>query len=413
MRVLVATDPSHSPSPVRQEEVAFAFDELFFSRTDDRGIILSGNSVFQRISMYSWDELLKKPHNIIRHPDMPKAVFWLLWDTIKRKEPIGAYVKNKAKDGRYYWVFAIVTPIEGGYLSVRLKPSSPVFDIVQKEYSTLVAKEQAESIKPSDSGTLLLNRLNELGFPDYTSFMSTALSQEIIARNTQLRKNPDPRIAIFNELVALSSSLLKQAEIIFNAYSLNEYVPLNLRIQAAKLGPSGKTIDVLSNNYNVISSEIRANMNEFITSARTVADTIYDGLFLVGTAGIQKEVWEHFKIEATADGSNNSQEIHLLTQQYAAYNQKALKGLRDIELQAKRFRDSSIEMKRQVAALEVTRVMGKIETSRLVTSEDGLYELIDDLELFQKTLNDSLKEIEDLNREVQQNVETLLKVASK
>lgn len=92
-------------------EVPFTFEELFFSRTNWRGVILAGNSVFQRVSLYSWDELIQKPHNVIRHPDMPKGVFWLLWDTIKKGEPVGAYVKNRAKDGRYYWVFAIVTPI--------------------------------------------------------------------------------------------------------------------------------------------------------------------------------------------------------------------------------------------------------------------------------------------------------------
>ena len=124
-----------------KDEVPFSLAELFFSRTDERGIILAGNSIFQRISMYAWEELLKKPHNIIRHPHMPKAVFWLLWETIKKGEPIGAYVKNRAKDGRYYWVFAIVTPIEGGYLSVRLKPSSAFLQVVEQEYKTLVDLE--------------------------------------------------------------------------------------------------------------------------------------------------------------------------------------------------------------------------------------------------------------------------------
>jgi hypothetical protein len=58
---------------VDQQEAPFSFEELFFSRTDARGIILAGNSVFQRISQYDWDALIKKPHNIIRHPDMPKG----------------------------------------------------------------------------------------------------------------------------------------------------------------------------------------------------------------------------------------------------------------------------------------------------------------------------------------------------
>ena len=104
-----------SRNSVDPNESRFEFNELFFSRTDESGIIKFGNSVFQRVSVYEWDELLNKPHKIIRNPDTPRAVFRLLWDSIKSGSPIGAYVKNRAKDGRYYWVFAIVTPVEGGY----------------------------------------------------------------------------------------------------------------------------------------------------------------------------------------------------------------------------------------------------------------------------------------------------------
>ncbi|MGA7809993.1 MAG: chemotaxis protein, partial [Bradyrhizobium sp.] len=65
------------PSTIN-EETAFSFEELFFSRTDANGIMLSGNQVFQKISQYPWEELIDRPHSLIRHPDMPRAVFWLL-----------------------------------------------------------------------------------------------------------------------------------------------------------------------------------------------------------------------------------------------------------------------------------------------------------------------------------------------
>lgn len=145
-------------------EAPFEFHELFFSRTDSRGIILSGNNVFQRISQYTWDELLKKPHNVIRHPDMPKGVFYTFWDFLKQGKPIGAYVKNRAKDGKYYWVFAIATPVEGGYLSIRLKPSSDFFAIVQNEYKNLLAYEQNTKASPKESAERLLENLKALGF---------------------------------------------------------------------------------------------------------------------------------------------------------------------------------------------------------------------------------------------------------
>ena len=92
-------------------ESVFLPDEMFFSTTDLKGIILSGNDVFIRVSKFSKEELIGKPHNIIRHPDMPRIVFKLLWDYIQSGKPIVAYVKNIAKDGSYYWVLATVVPI--------------------------------------------------------------------------------------------------------------------------------------------------------------------------------------------------------------------------------------------------------------------------------------------------------------
>ena len=114
------------PQP-RNVESPFALSELFFSRTDLRGVIHSGNRVFTRVSGYTAAELAGRPHNIIRHPEMPRAVFELLWENLKADRPICAYVKNMAKDGSYYWVFASVYPVPGGYLSIRLKPTSAIF----------------------------------------------------------------------------------------------------------------------------------------------------------------------------------------------------------------------------------------------------------------------------------------------
>ena len=76
------------------QEVQFAIDEMLISRTDKTGIIQSGNDVFVRCSGYDREKLIGSPHNIIRHPDMPKCIFKLLWDTIKIDKPIMAYVKN-------------------------------------------------------------------------------------------------------------------------------------------------------------------------------------------------------------------------------------------------------------------------------------------------------------------------------
>ncbi|MGZ3772855.1 MAG: PAS domain-containing protein, partial [Bdellovibrio sp.] len=119
-------------------EAEFGLHELFFSKTDFRGIIQSGNTVFIRVSEYSSEELIQKPHNIIRHSDTPRAVFKLLWDYLKGNKPIVAYVKNRSKAGRYYWVLAMAFPMQDGYLSIRLKPSSSFFDKVKTLYAEML-----------------------------------------------------------------------------------------------------------------------------------------------------------------------------------------------------------------------------------------------------------------------------------
>lgn len=91
-------------------ELFFPADEIIVSKTDLKGRITYANRTFCRVAGYTEAELLGQPHSIVRHPDMPRAVFKLLWDTICGGREIFAYVKNMAKTGDYYWVFAHVTP---------------------------------------------------------------------------------------------------------------------------------------------------------------------------------------------------------------------------------------------------------------------------------------------------------------
>jgi PAS domain S-box-containing protein len=99
--------PKIEPKPI---EKPIPSDKFLVSKTDTKGIITYANPIFIEISGYTEDELIGANHNIVRHPDMPRTIFKLLWDTIQKGSEIFAYVKNMAKDGSYYWVFAHVTP---------------------------------------------------------------------------------------------------------------------------------------------------------------------------------------------------------------------------------------------------------------------------------------------------------------
>ena len=132
------------------EESAF-----LVSKTDLNGRITYCNEPFLKIVGAKQHELLGKPHNIIRHPDMPRAIFKLLWQRIKNKEEIFAYVKNKSFDGGYYWVFANITtsldvqnnPV--GYYSVRRKPNPKAIEIIEPIYQKLLSVEKSGGMDAS------------------------------------------------------------------------------------------------------------------------------------------------------------------------------------------------------------------------------------------------------------------------
>ncbi|MEZ5220565.1 MAG: PAS domain-containing protein [Ilumatobacteraceae bacterium] len=177
---------------VDEVEATFDLGELFFSTTDRKGFILSANSVFTRVSGYSKDEWLGAPHKLVRHPDMPRVVFALLWDRLERGLPVAAYVKNRTKSGGYYWVMALAFPIGDELFSLRLKPSSALLPVVETLYRDLLAEEQAIEMSDRRSSAIDASRaslqraLTGLGFADYEAFMARALPAEVASRFASL-----------------------------------------------------------------------------------------------------------------------------------------------------------------------------------------------------------------------------------
>lgn len=146
-------------------------DDFIVSKTDLKGRITYGNRIFIEFSGYTDKELIGTQHNIIRHPDMPRAVFKLLWDSIQAKRECNAYVKNMAKDGSFYWVFANVTPSfdrEGnvvGYFSVRRKPKASAIKTCSDLYRAMLEAEQRAGARDAiaASSKILTDLLAEKG----------------------------------------------------------------------------------------------------------------------------------------------------------------------------------------------------------------------------------------------------------
>ncbi|MGY1709978.1 PAS domain-containing protein [Geodermatophilus sp. SYSU D00758] len=168
------------------EERTLAPDELIVSKTDPRGVITYANDVFLRVSGYSLDEVIGRPHSMIRHPAMPRAVFGLLWSTLAEGRELFAYIDNLASDGAHYWVLAHVTPSYGpdgrvvGYHSSRRRPSPGAVRRITPLYEQLLAEERrhpsARAAVAASSG--LMAELVAAQARSYEEFVWSLISSE-------------------------------------------------------------------------------------------------------------------------------------------------------------------------------------------------------------------------------------------
>ncbi len=299
-------------------ESPFELDELFFSITDPKGVILTGNDVFQRVAKFTRDELIGKPHNIIRHPDMPRAIFKAVWETIKSGKPFVGYVKNMAKDGSYYWVLAAIYPVMNEeekkiekYISIRLKPTSQIFKIIPDLYKKIKEIEIRDGM---DAGLeYLQQRLKELGFQNYEEFSKKAFFEEVQNREKLLSKTKSQTCQVdlsvvtaenmdfidalcdlqtffyrinryFNEIFAkvelflnLNEELNKKSKFIFELAEDIRLLSLNASIESYKVKKEGVSFSTLSHEMrkNAEMSEHKImQMSSIIEDTKTDVEDI-------------------------------------------------------------------------------------------------------------------------------------------
>ena len=153
------------------------------SETDTQGVIRYVNDYFVELSGYREEELVGSPHNIVRHPDMPKTVFKLLWDALKRGKEYTAIVKNRRKDGKYYWVYSEYKPLLDkneqlrGFRSLRHPVPKNILSEVDALYKKLV---DLEHTKGQHEAELFLElKLHQDGFHDYAAFVEDLYERKI------------------------------------------------------------------------------------------------------------------------------------------------------------------------------------------------------------------------------------------
>ncbi|MBL7285185.1 hypothetical protein FPH17_07785 [Corynebacterium godavarianum] len=185
-------------------------DDIFFSVTDAKGIMTDVNEVFIYYAQYPLEEMIGKPHNLIRQDEMPGGAFKAMWDWIQAGKPFAAYVRNLAKSGSAYDVLATVTPLPGDrYLSVRTRPMTHYFQDAAKVYqeaNVVEHKAKAEGVGRRRRAELGWERICEF-IPDYDAFMAEILPAEVAAREEAGFVLPEGEGEVYEATAALYAEL--------------------------------------------------------------------------------------------------------------------------------------------------------------------------------------------------------------
>lgn len=380
-------------------EAPFDVGEVFYSRTDQRGVILAGNYVFRRVADYDWDQLIGAPHKIIRHPDMPKGVFHILWAHILSGRSVGAYVKNRAADGLYYWVYALVTPWEDQILSVRIKPTSPLLKTVETLYTQIRARENAGELSPEDSAAAIEAALAEMGFPTYDDFASHALSAELTAERAHLGLDDRPHVRQSAEILSQVAGLSDQASSLLKCFAALRSVPRNLQVKAKIIEPSGGPLTALSNDYGLMSQEMATwfadnvvgQDNNFARIARQVKNALYCNT----VQEILNRCTQQFELERRHMGEADvDAEREVLTAITQAMKQEARGISASVIEEAEHLQKVCKRMDRSLMGLNTVRVTGKIENARLGTDSLELGDIINQLGRSQDRVEAALREVQ-------------------
>ncbi|MEM1386600.1 MAG: PAS domain-containing protein [Pseudomonadota bacterium] len=389
----------------RGGEAQFKIGEVIYSRTDKRGVIQAGNAVFRRISGYDWSDLIGAPQKILRHADMPRGVFEIFWNRLKAGKTVGAYIKNRTKDGGFYWVFAIVLPCEGGYMSARVKPVSDRLTSIKALYAELLSLEKQHRWEPAASARWLEEQFEKQGFEDYQTFMTQAMSEELVARNASLGREPLTAIQGFADMRRAAADLTRQTERLISEFEMTEIIPINFRVIASRLEPNGGPISTLSTNYGGMSRDMSSWFETNVVGENSnfskIGSTVTDSVFLQSVSRITQECAEQLEWERgqspEIDLGDERERLAVVSRHYDDQSREGRSRLAD---ESRRILDACKKMNRHMLGLSTTRVMCKIEGALLSSGQESLTDIIGELSGFQQRIRDHLSEIEALSHEI-------------
>ena len=376
------------------DNARFNLEDLLFSRTDERGIVQTGNAAFQEISVYSWEALEGAPHKIVRHPDMPKGVFFLLWRALKAKQPIGGYVQNMAEDGVPYWVFATMLPMGDSYISVRMKPTGPTLEKIIPLYQRLRRDENAGKLTPEESAAEIEAYVAEEGFSEYMEFVAFSLREEAAARDRSLHRPTNMVAEKLAEMFGSVRQLETHARKVEVTFRQTHQIPYNMRLQAGRLEGSDGPISVISSNHRQMTQTLEENLGRFSRDSAVGADSIRAALFKTCVSSLLEELYKRYSNETAEVPGNKEFELESLHKLSTTYTEDSLQEIRSLLDKVRRFGGQCRDMQRMMSGLELTRIMCKIERSKFDGEHAGLDEIVNRLADAQTSLGENFDEIQ-------------------
>jgi PAS domain S-box-containing protein len=410
---------SASVTPRHAEREIHA-DEMFFSTTDTRGIITAGNDVFVRVSGYAPEELIGQPHNLVRHPDMPRAAFRLVWNYLGQSRRAVALVKNLAKDGCNYWVVALFGPTPGGYLSIRFKPTGPLRDEMAGVYAAMLAEEQRwresgadEKVGMDAAAALLAAAVRQRGFADYDEFMRVLLCDELRSRDAVLARTGGTIIrplpadagrkanggsalhhlgalyrqgahayallgrlyARLDEFVALQQTLAGKAGFVGNLTTELRLAAMNVALASTRIGGEGQSLSVISHYMGSSSAEVAGAVRVLTSGIHNVSKRLRSVIFNLAAGRLQIEMIMAFLHElivaqsAPEPGCTQHRLIRTLQHAFSHSLDHASRALHDLEHSTHELNPTSRDLGRHILALHVAQVGGRVETTRLIEQD--------------------------------------------
>lgn len=382
--------------------------DVVFSFTDERGIIKVCNRVFRDVSEFQVSELIGAPHKIVRNPSMPKGVFYLMWDYLKKGETIGAYINNKTKSGSHYWVYSVASPTDTGYLSVRLKPSSEFFPKVAAIYADLRTREVSDDLSPANSAKILEEQIRMLGFESYSDFMHAALVEETLSRDKHLSRPADRQLEALINVRDGVDQIKDDIKIVDEIFKETHQIPFNMRLQAGRLEGAAGPISVISSNHREMTQRLEAAVHQFHGAKGLKSDTIVRAAFYCASGLLQKEVVKAYSEEEDMAGIEERETyLRLLDEKVAKIDLGTVDLLSSIFDRISQFPTICRDVRRLTSGLELTRIMCKIERSKLTSGTEGLDEIINRLTDAQDRLSIALTKIEEASNETTALVSTL------